>query len=313
MKKIFIACICLLGISGCTKPPVHTESISQPAAERPAAKIALVLGGGGARGFAHIGVIKELETRGISPDIVVGTSAGAVVGALYASGLDGYKIQELSMGMKDEQVLDGAGISVISCMTQKLWSDRRGCIEGKALQDFVNTNIGNRPIEKLPKIFAAVATNLSTGDPVVFRRGNTGMAVRASASVPIVFQPTTISGTDYVDGGLVAPVPSSVARNLGADFVIAVDISDRPEDRNTSNMQDVLLQTFAIFGKTLNRHEQSSADIVIRPVTTGLSSTDSSGRHKAVLEGEKAVSAIYPALKSKLIKLNETRRVASMN
>jgi NTE family protein len=278
--------------------------------ERPPARIALALGGGAARGFAHVGVIKALEAQGISPDIVVGTSAGSVVGALYAAGLNGFQIQELSMGMAEEQVVDGSGM--YRCIAETAVSNKRGCIKGQALQDFVNKNVGGRPIERLHKTFAAVATNLASGEMVVFRTGNTGMAVRASSSVPVFFEPVNIGGQDYVDGGLVAPVPARVARTIGADFVIAVDISDRPQDRKTSGMTDILWQTFSIFGQTLNRHEHSSADIVIRPVTTGLPSADVSGRNKAVLEGEKAVAAILPELKAKLAKLNEKKRVAGM-
>lgn len=214
------------------------------------------------------------------------------------------------MNMEEEQILDGSGL--YRCILETIISDKRGCIKGQALQDFINKNIKGRAIEKLDKTFAAVATNLSNGEMVVFRTGNTGMAVRASSSVPVFFQPVTINGQDYVDGGLVAPVPSSVARSLGADFVIAVDISDRPQDRSTAGISDILWQTFSIFGKTINRHEQTSADIVIRPVTSGLPSSDASGRNKAVLEGEKAVAAILPELKAKLAKLNEQRRVAGM-
>ncbi|MGB8077568.1 MAG: patatin-like phospholipase family protein, partial [Gallionella sp.] len=273
MKKSAIAILLLLGIAACTtnQPP--------PPAERPPAKIALALGGGAARGFAHIGVIKALEAQGISPDIIVGTSAGSVVGALYASGLNGFQIQELSMNMEEDQVIDGSGL--YRCIVQTMISDNRGCIKGQALQDFVNRNVNDRPIEKLNKTFAAVATNLGTGEMMVFRAGNTGMAVRASSSVPVFFQPVTINGQDYVDGGLVAPVPASVARSLGADFVIAVDISDRPQDRSTAGISDILWQTFSIFAQTINRFEQTSADIVIRPVTSGLPSADVSGRNQA--------------------------------
>jgi len=308
MNKIAYAILLLLSTAACTAtkvaPPIP------PVAERPPAKIAIALGGGAARGFAHIGVIKALEAQGISPDIIVGTSAGSVVGALYAAGLNGFQIQELSMSMEEDQVLDGSGL--YRCMIETLVSDKRGCIVGQALQGFINKNVKGRPIEKLDKTFAAVATNLSNGEMVVFRSGNTGMAVRASSSVPVFFQPVTINGQDYVDGGLVAPVPSSVARSLGADFVIAVDISDRPQDRSTAGISDILWQTFSIFGQTINRHEQSSADITIRPITLGLPSADVSGRNKAVLEGEKAVAAILPELKAKLAQLNETRRVAGM-
>jgi NTE family protein len=309
MKKIAFIIFLLLNITACTGTKVAPSS-NTPGADRPPARIALALGGGAARGFAHIGVIKALEAQGISPDIIVGTSAGSVVGALYASGLNGFQIQELSMNMEEDQVLDGSGL--YRCIAETLISDKRGCIVGQALQNFINKNVNGRPIEKLNKTFAAVATNLSNGEMAVFRSGNTGMAVRASSSVPVFFQPVTISGQDYVDGGLVAPVPSSVARSIGADFVIAVDISDRPQDRSTAGISDILWQTFSIFGQTINRRDQSSADIIVRPVTSGLPSADVSGRNKAVLEGEKSVAAILPELKARLAKLNDTRHVTGM-
>ena len=309
MRNIVYVLLLLLAACATQQTPPPAQPKPQ-VVERPPARIALALGGGAARGFAHVGVIKALEAQGISADIVVGTSAGSVVGALYAAGLNGFQIQELSMGMEEEQVLDGSGL--YRCVAEALLTDKRGCIKGEALQNFVNRNVGGRPMEKLNRTFAAVATNLNNGEMIVFRTGNTGMAVRASASVPVFFQPVTINGVDYVDGGLVAPVPASVARSLGADFVIAVDISDRPQNRQTAGMGDILWQTFSIFGQTLSRHEQSSADIIIRPDTAGLPSTDASGRNKAVLEGEKAVAAILPQLKARLAKLNETRHVAGM-
>ena len=309
MKKTAYAILLLLSTTSCTGFKV-APPITPPLADRPPAKIALALGGGAARGFAHIGVIKALEAQGISPDIIVGTSAGSVVGALYASGLNGFQIQELSMYMEEDQVLDGSGL--YRCIAETLISDKRGCIKGQALQNFINKNVNDRPIEKLNKTFAAVATNLNNGEMMVFLTGNTGMAVRASSSAPVFFQPVTINGQDYVDGGLVAPVPASVARTMGANFVIAVDISDRPQDRSIAGISDILWQTFSIFGQTINRRDQSSADIIVRPVTFGLPSSDVSGRNKAVLEGEKAVAAILPELKARLAKLNETRHVTGM-
>ena len=309
MKKIAIIIFLLLGTAACTSAKV-TPPIEPPVAERPPARIALALGGGAARGFAHIGVIKALEAQGISADIVVGTSAGSVVGALYAAGYDGFRIQELSMNMEEDQVIDGSGL--YRCIAETVISDKRGCIKGQALQDFINRNVKGRPIENLNKTFAAVATSLSSGEMMVFQTGNTGAAVRASSSVPVFFQPVTINAKDYVDGGLVTPVPVSVARTLGADFVIAVDISDRPQDRTTAGIVDILWQTFTIFGQTINRYELPKADVVIRPVTYGIPATDLSGRNIAVLEGEKAVAAILPELKARLAILNETRHVAGM-
>jgi NTE family protein len=288
-------------LAGCATP-APTPPVELPAQlpippvtpARAPAKIALVLGGGAARGFAHIGVIKALEAQGIVPDIIVGTSAGSVVGALYAAGYSGFDMQAVSLQMDEGQVSD--------------WSvPNRGVIKGEALQDFINNAVKQRPLEKLDRLLAVVATDLKTGEMIVFRTGNTGMAVRASSSVPGVFQPVSISGHDYVDGGLVAPVAINVARSLGADFVIAVDISDRPQNRKTDSTFEILMQTFTIMEQTINRAELPNADIVIRPDTQAMDVTDFNTRNLAVLEGEKAAAAAMPELKAKLAKLNKGR------
>ena len=270
------------------KPPATAIATPLVAAPVPV-KIGLALGGGAARGFAHIGVIKALEAQGIVPDIIVGTSAGALVGALYASGLNGFELQKVALEMDESQVSD--------------WSlPDRGVIKGEALQNFVNRIVGNRPLEKLPRRFAAVATDLKTGEATIFNTGNSGAAVRASSAVPGVFQPVQINGRDYVDGGLVSPLPISIAKKLGATFVIAVDISAKPADGKTRSTSDVMLQTFAIMGQTISRHEQVEADIVVRPITAELPATDFAGRHKAVLEGERAAALVMAQIKATLEK-----------
>ena len=252
--------------------------------------IALALGGGAAKGFAHIGVIKALEAQGIVPDIVVGTSAGSVVGAMYAAGKNGFELQSLAITLDESQVSD--------------WSlPDRGVVKGEALAAFINKTVANAPIEKLPKKFGAVATDLASGEPIVFRSGDTGTAVRASSSVPGVFQPVAIRGREYVDGGLVSPVPVRFAQEMGATFVIAVDISNKPQASKTKSSLDILMQTFAIMGQSLNRSELPLADVVIRPDISQLASTDFKTRHLAVLEGEKAAAQALPALKAKLDKL----------
>lgn len=293
MHFIRISFISLLAlfISACNTPaPPVAPVITTP----PPVKIALALGGGAARGFAHIGVIKALEAQGIIPDIIVGTSAGAVVGSLYAAGYNGFELQQISMQMEENQVSD--------------WSlPNRGVIKGEALQDFINQAVKFRTLEKMNKTLAVVATNLNSGEMIVFRSGNTGMAVRASSAVPGIFQPVSINGHEYVDGGLVAPVPVRVAKSLGADFVIAVDISDQPQHNKTDTSANILLQTFNIMGQSISRHELPTADIVIRPITPGISATDFKDKHLAVLQGEKAVAAILVELKDKLAKLNESR------
>jgi NTE family protein len=285
MRRLFLLLLLPL-LAGCLG--LGTKRELPPPAPTPV-KIALALGGGAARGFAHIGVIKALEAQGIVPDIIVGTSAGAVVGALYASGLNGLELQKVALEMDENQFGD--------------WSlPDRGVFKGEALQTFVNKAVGQRTLEKLPRQFSAVATDLRSGEAVVFRTGNTGMAVRASATVPGVFQPVNISGRDYVDGSLVSPVPARIARGQGGTFVIAVDISSKPKDTNTRSTLDVLLQTFSIMGQSIIRYETADADIVIRPVTADLPSADFAGRHRAVLEGERAAGAMMAEIKVKLEK-----------
>jgi len=290
MRRLSILLFATLLSACAVSPPAPTPVPPPPIlTPKPPLKIALVLGGGAARGFAHIGVIKALEAQGIVPDMVVGTSAGAVVGALYASGMKGFDLQQVALGMQEETVAD--------------WTlPDRGVLKGEALQDFINQKVKNLPIQKLPRLLGVVATDLQSGEMVLFRTGNTGMAVRASSAVPGVFQPVEINGRDYVDGGLTSPVPAQSARNMGADFVIAVDISNvRRRDKLTGTL-DVLLQTFAIMGHSISRLELEDADVVIRPRTAAVSSTDFADRNQAILEGEKAAAAAMPELKAKLAK-----------
>lgn len=255
-----------------------------PAAARPP-RIALVLGGGGTRGFAHVGVIKVLEAQGISPDIVVGTSVGSAVGALYAAGYSGYELQEISLPMERA--------SVTSWILPK-----RGFMSGEPLELFIDRMVKRQPIEALQRTYAAVATDLASGEEVVFRSGDTGQAVRASCSVPGIFQPVEIGGKSYVDGGLVKPVAASVAREMGADIVIAVNISNLPANNETRSMLDVLMQTFDIMSCSINRYELRLADVVISPVTREIDQTNLDDKHWAILEGEKAATAALPQIKS---------------
>ncbi|MBI5923378.1 MAG: patatin-like phospholipase family protein [Betaproteobacteria bacterium] len=290
MKTFGLRCLLVVTafLAACATPPKPAPVA--PVQPKPPVKIALALGGGAARGFAHVGVIKALEAQGIVPDMVVGTSAGAVVGALYAAGHSGFDLQKLVLQVEESQFSD--------------WSlPDRGVFKGEALQNFVNQAVGQRPLEKLGKLLAVVATDLQSGEAVIFRTGNTGMAVRASSSVPGVFQPVAINGREYVDGGLVSPVPVQAARSLGADFVIAVDISAKPQHGKTQSTIDVLLQTFSIMAQTISKQELPAADIVIRPYTPELRATDFQDRHLAVLEGEKAVAAVLVELKARLARL----------
>jgi len=262
-------------------------------------RVALVLGGGAVRGFAHVGVIKVLEAQGIIPDMVVGTSAGSVVGGLYAAGYSGFDLQKIAFKLEEDSVGD--------------WIiPDRGFIKGEALQSYINKAVHGLPIEKLKKPFAAVATDLQSGEMTVFQRGNTGQAIRASSSVPGVFQPVNINGRDYVDGGLTSPVPVRVARSLGAEVVIAVDISAKPKSAKLEGLMDIMLQTFGIMGQSIRNAELPEADVVIRPNTVGFGSADFAKKHEAILEGEKAAQAALPLIRQKIQQAAERKQAADV-
>ena len=261
------------------------QKTPQAATTKP--KIGLALGGGAARGFAHIGVIKMLESQGIVPDYIVGTSAGAVVGSLYASGHVAFAMQKIAQQLDEKIFAD--------------WTlGGRGFLKGEALQDFINQHLNMRPLEKLNKPFAVVATDLNTGERVVFRTGDSGLAVRASAAVPGIFQPTQFGGKTYVDGGLSSPIPVQAARDMGADFVIAVDISARPEGQPVDSLTAIIWQTTTIMGGVIGANELKGADVVIRPRLPYVKSWDFAARNDAMLEGERAALAALPKIRQKL-------------
>jgi NTE family protein len=272
-------------------PPV-TATTAPPSVAKPARpiRVGLALGGGAARGFAHIGVIKALEARNVQVDLISGTSAGSVVAALYASGMNGFAINKLALTMDEASISDWA-----------MPFSTRGFLHGVALQNYLNTTLHDRPIEKMAKPLGIVATDLHSGQPILFQRGNTGIAVRASCSLPSIFDPVKIGGREYVDGGLVSPVPAAFARKMGADFVIAVDISARPETGATSSQFGVLMQTFTIMGQSIKTYELDKyADVVIRPGLNAMSGSDFGQRNAAILAGEEAVAKIMPELERKL-------------
>jgi len=279
-----------------TAPQPVAPVVPDPVVAPP--KIGLALGGGAAKGFAHIGVIKMLEANGLKPDVVAGTSAGSVVGSLYASGMDPFQLQEKAVALDEGRIRD-----------VRLFSG--GLVQGVALQDYVNAQVGKRPIERLRMPFAAVATRLETGERTVFVRGNTGQAVRASSSVPGVFEPVTIGQYQYVDGGVVSPVPVDAARQLGADFVIAVDISSKASGKRPDGMLGIVNQSISIMGQRLGEQELARADIVIRPDVTDYGSADFTRRNQAILEGEKAALAALPQIRAELARLKAQRLQAA--
>ncbi|WP_353201310.1 patatin-like phospholipase family protein [Polynucleobacter sp.] len=253
--------------------------------------IGLVLGAGAARGFAHVGVIKALESQDIRPDLVVGSSAGSVIAALLASGATGNEINRLALNL-DEATIADWGLPFVGRFG--------GLIKGDALQNMVNREVQNKTIEQMRIPLGIVATDLQSGKGILFRSGNTGLAVRASCSVPGVFQPAVISGKEYVDGGLVAPVPVSYARQMGATLVIAVNISSEPVHQDASGTLGVLQQTISIMQRSINQYELKNADIVIQPQLLQMGGSDFKSRNAAILAGEIATQEQMALIKEKL-------------
>ncbi len=283
-RRDFLTLITLgaLGIGGLT-------SCSSITTKKPV--IGLALGGGAARGFAHIGVIKALESQGIFPNLVVGTSAGSVIAALYASGYRGTELQKIALTLDEAAITDWA----------LPFSGRfGGMIKGDALQAMVNRLVKNQTIENMPMPLGIVGTDLKTGNGVLFQRGDTGQAVRASCSIPGVFQPTIIQGREYVDGGLVSPVPVRYAKQMGADIVIAVNISTEPSTQDSSGSLGILLHTTSIMGKSINAFELDLAQVVIQPELKGMRGTDFKARNAAILAGEESAMKQMSQIKNLL-------------
>ncbi|MGZ3159644.1 MAG: patatin-like phospholipase family protein, partial [Burkholderiaceae bacterium] len=188
----------------------------------------------------------------------------------------------------------------ISDWSVPFFSSATGVLKGEALQNYVNRTVGNVPLDKLKIRFGAVATDLNSGLPILFQRGNTGLAIRASSAVPSIFQPVKIGDHYYVDGGLVSPVPVRFARQMGADFVIAVNISTQADAQPATSSVEVLLQTFTIMGQSINYYELRDADIVVKPGLASMKGGDFGGRNLAILAGEKAAIEVMSEIKQKL-------------
>ena len=267
-----------------------------PPQMKPPAKIALVLGAGASRGFTHIGAIKILEANRVPIHLIVGTSAGSFVGCLYAYGFNAFQLQSLSFSMEKGDIVD-------------LTLPDKGFIKGEKLESYVNHLVNNTPIEKMRIPFYAVTTDIQSGEEVVFASGNTGMAVRASCSIPGIFQPVKIGEKYYVDGGLVSPVAVDYARKMGADLVIAVDISAIANNAPPQTTMETIMQSVVIMYSKISQNQLSRADVVIRPQVSHIGSTDFSKRHEAVLEGEKAAQEAMPQIKAAIDRLKAEGRL----
>lgn len=290
MKKRFLVyIICIFILMSCAP----TEILQPPQGP---AKIALVLGAGASKGFAHIGVLKVLEANKIPIHIIVGTSAGSFVGSLYAYGYDAFQLQKMAFSIEKGDIVD-------------LSIPDNGFIKGELLENYINKAVRNTLMEKMRIPFYAVATNIQNGQEVIFGTGNTGKAVRASCSIPGVFRPVKITGQMYVDGGVVSPVAVDAAKRMGADVVIAVDISADIANFQPESTIETILQSISIMYSKISNVQLSKADVVIKPKVGHIGSAEFNKRHEAILEGEKAAIEALPKINAIITKLRQEGRL----
>ena len=280
-------CACLL-LSACAPQEVQPQ-------QKPA-RIALVLGAGSSRGFAHIGVLKILEANKIPVHMVIGTSAGSFVGSLYAYGFTSFQLQKMAHSLDKNEIID-------------LTVPDNGFVKGERLEEYINAMVKNTPLEKMRIPFYAVAANIQNGQETVFSRGNTGTAVRASCSIPGIFRPVKIDGKMYVDGGVVSPIAVDAARRLGADIVIAVDISADIDARQPEGTIETILQSIGIMHSKISVAQLARADVVIRPKVGRIGSADFEKRLDAMIEGEKAAIEMLPHIQTIIARLKQEKRL----
>ncbi|MEI7256472.1 patatin-like phospholipase family protein [Dickeya dadantii] len=250
-------------------------------------QVALVLGGGGLRGYAHIGVLQALEDAGIRPDIVVGTSIGSIIGAAYASGNSPRQIWHLATTLR---VLSLADLSMSG----------PGFVRGNALALWADNLVGGKVIERFPVRFAAVATALNLSLPYVITAGDAGQGLRASAAIPGVFLPVENNGLTLVDGGVSALVPVRAARALGADVVIAVDIYCHGQQYPMNSALSMLLRVSQAQSCLLASPEADSADVLVTPAVKPAGINDAKARETARRLGYQAAVEKLPAIRSVL-------------
>lgn len=279
-----LACISL-GLAGCNltgdvpreRLPRFVESVGFTPG------VALVLGSGGPRGFAHIGVLKVLEENGIRPDVIIGSSVGSMVGALYAAGWSAADLERLAYEIN---VMDFFEFSILS----------GGLATGQTVQSYINSRVHERPIEALKIPFIATATRVSDGKLALFNRGDTGLAVRASGASPGQFEPVRIGSDLYVDGDESSPVPIKAARALGAKLVIAVDVSAYVEDTpGTAPREWVVKDERRARQVAAEAHE---ADVLVHPNIGYYAGHTEQYRRQVIAIAERATRDKLPAIRA---------------
>lgn len=274
------------------------KEVAQLLPAKKPARVAVVLGAGAARGFSHIGVLKILESHKVPIDMIVGSSVGSLVGSIYAAGFNAFQLQTMAIAVQRDDLID-------------FTLPDNGFIHGERLEKFVNKTVARIRLEQMRIPLRVVATDIQTGKETVFATGDTGWAVRASCSIPGVFQPVRIGNNTYVDGGVVSPVAVDAAKKAGADVVIAVDISSGVGGAVPQKTIDTILQAIGIMYAKIAEAQLKNADVVIRPKVGAIAAGDFDSRDEAILEGEKAALSAMPQIQQILANLRQEGRLRS--
>lgn len=260
--------------------------------------IGLALGSGGARGFAHLGVVKVLTENNIPIDFIAGSSMGALVGCFFAAGHQIDQLIKFSHAFKRKFFID---VTV----------PKMGFISGKRLKDFISLFTHGKNLEDLNIPVSVVATDLQRGEKVVFRKGNVANAVRASISIPGIFVPEKWNGTLLVDGGVIDRVPVSVVKEMGADIVIAVDVSHVNKQADVKTIYDVIMQSIDILQMELVQTRELASDVMIRPHVEMFSTRAFTNSKEMIMIGEDATKQMLPTIKAVIENWKETNSNAT--
>jgi NTE family protein len=281
IKKFFaLSIVAVLLFCSCQTVPTPTVS------KKGDPRIALVLGGGSAKGFAHVGVIRVLEQEKIPIHMIVGTSVGSLIGGIYASNPDSFQLEWIAFRIDRNDVLDP------SLMHSKL-----GPVQGVRLENFVEQSVKVKKIEDTKIPFYPIATDLNTGETIVLEKGPIAKAIRASSSIPGIFVPVTFDNRMLVDGGVTDNIACDVAKNKGADIIIAVNISKDVRETNITSLIDIVGQSASIMMQEASKSKLQYADVVIEPNTKGVGMFDFSQKKLLMDEGIKAAKQAIPKIR----------------
>ena len=290
-RRIFLGVVtCLPAFALSTTPPTAAPAVPQKSEKgKPVLsgrRVGIAFGGGSIHGIAHVGVLKAFAEKGLRFDFIAGTSAGAILGALAAAQLPHAEIERIA------RRIEWPGVRSMS------WSGK-GLMQNASLRMTIDAALGNRTLEQLPVPFAAVTTDVATGERVILRKGPAGLAIGASCSVPVCFEPVNIEGRELVDGGLTEPVPVIAVREMGAEVVIGVDVAFRPHEEKFQGLTGVAFQTMHIMVNALIKEQLPRADVAIRMNLHGMIGRDDS-HDQLIAAGYAATMRAWPQIASRL-------------